>query len=200
MPDNNNIIKAFSNLENVTASTCVQVCDLLSNSVAIFSSIPKLSKNITNCTCVKSIWEIFYKMNDPKNPPTCSAQIHITPFGLSTCKHAAFLNPNQTKIPQVALISVPGSGNSWTRCLFQSLSGILSGSVYWSQQNFEMGLYGEMEPWNSRRTTFIKNHEWPEQLKDNVPMKGKFSIRTQKLLLLHKQPTPSPVPEKKRRN
>ena len=33
-------------------------------------------------------------------------------------------------MPKIGLVSFPGSGNTWTRYLIESLTGVFTGSVY----------------------------------------------------------------------
>ncbi len=82
----------------------------------------------------------------------------LTDWAIKKCSYAEALDLKQPKIPVLGLVTVPGSGNTWTRSLVQRLTAVLSGSVYARKEVFNRGLYGELEPWNSKRTSFIKNH------------------------------------------
>ena len=88
-----------------------------------------------------------------------NAEMFITNWAIRKASYATYLHLKNPKVPVVGLISVPGSGNTWTRLLVQKLTGVLSGSVYSDRTLFmEAGLVGESEPWHSRRTSFVKNH------------------------------------------
>jgi len=57
-----------------------------------------------------------------------------------------------------ALVSFPGSGNSWLRYLLQCSSGIFTGSVYHDKYMFSRGFLGENKPPNDGRTIVQKTH------------------------------------------
>ena len=54
-----------------------------------------------------------------------------------------YLAPKGTFTPPVALVSVPGAGNTWTRHLIETATGIFSGSIYDDRSLFEGGMLGE---------------------------------------------------------
>ena len=81
------------------------------------------------------------------------------------CSRARFLYPRDPPYPITPLLSIPGSGNTWTRLLVQHLTGILTGSVYYDGEKVRSGLYGESLLWNKfpqnyPRTFVIKTHSW----------------------------------------
>ena len=88
----------------------------------------------------------------------CHGKVYLTDWATKQCSYSEALDLKQPKIPVLGLVTVPGSGNTWTRSLVQRLTAVLSGSVYARKEVFNRGLYGELEPWNSKRTSFIKNH------------------------------------------
>ena len=65
----------------------------------------------------------------------CRTQRGTTRFnangaGDDTCKSRAFLD---RKLPIVALVSFPGSGNTWMRYLLEQATGVFTGSIYCDQ-------------------------------------------------------------------
>nr|XP_045605517.1 uncharacterized protein LOC123762803 [Procambarus clarkii] len=62
-------------------------------------------------------------------------------------------------LPPTALVSYPGSGNTWTRHLLQAATGIFTGSIYQDQQLYMKGFFGELEPWNAGTTFTQKTHD-----------------------------------------
>lgn len=73
-----------------------------------------------------------------------------------------------------ALASFPGAGNTWTRQLIESLSGILTGSVY-GDGHMKKAFIGERYTEN---VIAIKTHE----------MYGKMNIKYDKVILLIRDP------------
>lgn len=57
-----------------------------------------------------------------------------------------------------ALVSFPGSGNSWLRYLIENASGYFTGSVYNDKQLYNSGLLGELCPPNDGTTIVQKTH------------------------------------------
>ena len=64
--------------------------------------------------------------------------VHIPPTS-QHCKKMSF----QTAGPVVALVSFPGSGNSWVRQLLESSTGVYTGAVYCDKSYIEVGMVGE---------------------------------------------------------
>jgi len=63
------------------------------------------------------------------------------------------------EFPLVLLSSIQGSGNTWTRMLIESATGIFTGSKYNERQIYEEnGFLGELEPIGNGRTIASKNH------------------------------------------
>ncbi|XP_002742011.1 sialate:O-sulfotransferase 1-like [Saccoglossus kowalevskii] len=60
--------------------------------------------------------------------------------------------------PIVALASYPCSGNTWTRHLLETATGIYTGSVYHDKNLYQGGFLGEMENWQSGTTLIVKRH------------------------------------------
>ncbi|XP_077862947.1 sialate:O-sulfotransferase 1-like [Saccoglossus kowalevskii] len=60
--------------------------------------------------------------------------------------------------PPVALISAPGSGNTWVRHLLEQATGSFTGSVFEDPELFEGGFIGELEDWKSGTTIVVKTH------------------------------------------
>lgn len=74
------------------------------------------------------------------------------------CSTKRFLYPGElTK--KVGLISFPGSGNTWTRHLIESATGIYTGSAYNSDWGLlSGGFMGELLPADSNKVSVIKSH------------------------------------------
>lgn len=60
--------------------------------------------------------------------------------------------------PLVLLVSLPGSGNTWLRQLFEETSGFYTGSVYNDMSLFEGGMYGETLRFEDGQTPLVKTH------------------------------------------
>lgn len=60
-------------------------------------------------------------------PPTTGGHFAKNTLSSKRCKERSFLNRNS---PIVALISFPGSGNTWLRHLLEQATGIYTGSIY----------------------------------------------------------------------
>ncbi|CAK8675004.1 unnamed protein product [Clavelina lepadiformis] len=90
------------------------------------------------------------------------------------CKSKRFLPTNFT--PRVALLSFPGSGNTWLRHLLEMASGFYTGSIYQDEALYGEGYLGEYLPWDSGRTIAIKTHK-PEYSDDRPFDKIIFLIR-----------------------
>ncbi|XP_070548331.1 sialate:O-sulfotransferase 2-like [Ptychodera flava] len=61
-------------------------------------------------------------------------------------------------LPPVALLSCPGSGNTWLRHLIELMTGIYTGSVYQDKVLYQGGFLGEFDEWNSGRVVAVKTH------------------------------------------
>ncbi|CAG7726292.1 unnamed protein product [Allacma fusca] len=57
-----------------------------------------------------------------------------------------------------ALVSYPGSGNSWTRYLLEGSSGIFTGSIFGDEKLYALGLLGESRSPNDGSTIVQKTH------------------------------------------
>ena len=68
--------------------------------------------------------------------PNSSVQV---PPSCQHCKKMSFKNSG----PTVALVSYPGSGNSWVRQLLESATGIYTGAVYCDPAYVNAGMIGE---------------------------------------------------------
>ncbi|XP_070537155.1 sialate:O-sulfotransferase 1-like [Ptychodera flava] len=94
--------------------------------------------------------------------------------------------------PIVALASIPGSGNSWTRHLIQQATGYATGSVYGAIRMAENGFPGEMEDWTLGTTIVVKTHT------AKLPGKGLITNCTAAILLL-RNPIDVAITERNRR-
>ncbi|KAK4322633.1 hypothetical protein Pmani_006610 [Petrolisthes manimaculis] len=61
-------------------------------------------------------------------------------------------------LPQVQLMSFPGSGNSWTRYLLEASTGIFTGSVFNDSLIYKNGMIGEQAKPDDGRTLVQKIH------------------------------------------
>ncbi|XP_019622376.1 PREDICTED: WSC domain-containing protein 2-like [Branchiostoma belcheri] len=62
--------------------------------------------------------------------------------------------------PLTALVSFPGSGNTWVRHLIETATGIYTGSFYNDGDLFNKGFRGEKENWLKRNTVAVKSHRF----------------------------------------
>ncbi|XP_077862371.1 sialate:O-sulfotransferase 1-like [Saccoglossus kowalevskii] len=60
--------------------------------------------------------------------------------------------------PAVALVSAPGSGNTWIRHLLQQATGYYTGSIFTDEALYKAGFLGEYEDWDSGSTLVVKTH------------------------------------------
>ncbi|XP_075241762.1 sialate:O-sulfotransferase 1-like [Convolutriloba macropyga] len=148
---------ALGNIGGMKYENCIDACHSMMQSLAVFIYNQTLQRS-PSCVCLKSLWRNLNKLLDAENPDKCPNKVFATPWGLSQCTYTSFQQPNQTKIPQVGLVTVPGSGNTWTRSILQSMTGVLSGTVYPGEIIFQHKLFGGREPWETGRANFIKNH------------------------------------------
>ncbi|KAK3874889.1 hypothetical protein Pcinc_020207 [Petrolisthes cinctipes] len=61
-------------------------------------------------------------------------------------------------LPEVQLMSFPGSGNSWTRYLLEASTGIFTGSVFNGHRIYKTGMIGELAKPDDGRTLVQKTH------------------------------------------
>ena len=61
-------------------------------------------------------------------------------------------------LPTRALISYPGSGNTWTRYLLEAATGVFTGSVFNDKTIFKAGHYGETVDFMDGTTILQKTH------------------------------------------
>lgn len=65
----------------------------------------------------------------------------------------------ENEFPLIMLSSLQGSGNTWTRMLIESATGIYTGSKYNERRIYEeSGFLGELEDFQNGKTIAIKNH------------------------------------------
>ena len=152
-------IKAISEKETKTA--CYEDCSKKQLSISI--SVVTLAK-ATMCYCAPNFLDFLYFIDMDQNISESSekckhGEVSATQWALENCREAVFLNPQAPVLPQIGLVTIPGSGNTWTRLLFQKLTGILSGSIYRSGDLVRKGLPGETEALTSGKTTMFKMHE-----------------------------------------
>ena len=84
----------------------------------------------------------------------------ILPRSLQKCKRMSFQNSG-TPGP-VALVSYPGSGNSWARVLLEEATGIYTGSVYCDKHYLFSGMIGEGI--STDNVIAIKSHSSVEEM------------------------------------
>ncbi|XP_070547644.1 sialate:O-sulfotransferase 2-like [Ptychodera flava] len=63
-------------------------------------------------------------------------------------------------LPKVALLSFPGSGNTWARHLLELVSGIYTGSASHKKLLYEAGFLGQMDNGDSGRVIAVKTHRY----------------------------------------
>ena len=114
------------------------------------------SESAGTCLCTEEHIGTMLAVNSQKSK--CVNEVYATSALLNKCQNATYLDKQQLTLPLVGLCSVPGAGNTWTRELFQSLTGVYSGSVYRAGSLAKLGFPGETENWENGRTTMIKNH------------------------------------------
>ena len=83
-----------------------------------------------------------------------NSSVHI-PSSFHHCKNMSFKSSG----PSVALVSYPGSGNSWVRQLLESATGIYTGAVYCDTAYVGAGMIGEFI--DTRNVLAIKTHLLP---------------------------------------
>lgn len=87
-------------------------------------------------------------------------EIPVTvPSSSQHCKRMSF----QSSGPKVALVSFPGSGNSWVRQLIESATGIYTGAMYCDPSYVKAGMIGE--GMDSNHVIATKLHFWPSVVK-----------------------------------
>ncbi|XP_070535186.1 sialate:O-sulfotransferase 1-like [Ptychodera flava] len=63
--------------------------------------------------------------------------------------------------PLTMLVSLPGSGNTWTRHLIEQATGFYTGSKFSDRKLYEGGLLGELEDYMAGTTLTVKVHGVP---------------------------------------
>ena len=111
-----------------------------------------LLHNEKGCFCVERPSQ-FQWISDRKG----NTRVFYTGYALRHCRYAKFMDPQRPILPQIGVVSVPGSGNTWIRNLLERLTGVVAGSVYVDTHAAQHSI-GGLEPWNSGRSTFIKSH------------------------------------------
>ncbi|XP_068082080.1 uncharacterized protein [Anabrus simplex] len=83
----------------------------------------------------------------------------FTPWPYSEdCRRYHVHFARQKSLPMTALVSFPGSGNTWVRYLLETASGVFTGSVYTDRQIIIKGFYGEAVPPDCGCTAVQKTH------------------------------------------
>ena len=100
--DQANLIEAFKSVKKLRREKCLEICESLMHSVAVFTKKDSEQK-LWDCSCLQSLWNTVAKVNETADPQDCFHAAYITPWAYSKCSHATFLDPRQTKIPQVCL-------------------------------------------------------------------------------------------------
>jgi len=75
----------------------------------------------------------------------------------SDCSHFKIQFAKMGTLPPTALVSYPGSGNSWTRYLLESGSGVFTGSIY-QDPRISSKLRGELANFTDGSTLVQKTH------------------------------------------
>ncbi|XP_021954416.1 WSC domain-containing protein 1 [Folsomia candida] len=93
------------------------------------------------------------------NYPICQKVIIRRSFPrLLACTNYTTSLCEEDTFPLTALVSYPGSGNTWVRHLIEIATGIFTGSVYFDHTLYARGFLGEKEDWSSGRTIVQKLH------------------------------------------
>ncbi|XP_075264514.1 sialate:O-sulfotransferase 1-like, partial [Convolutriloba macropyga] len=163
---------------------CKKACELRNHSIAVLS-IRDISGNETSCTCLESLWKNIFDVTDTDWPNLCENGAYVTSLGLSKCDQGKLLDLKQTAVPQVALISVPGSGAKWTRNLFQKMTGVRAGGF--APGSFNDSLHNIMIP-RSEKKSALEFHNNPNQ-------KSTMSDKADKVILLIRNPFQSSLAE-----
>ncbi|CAH0394429.1 unnamed protein product [Bemisia tabaci] len=83
----------------------------------------------------------------------------FTPWPSSEeCRQYYIQFARQKSLPMTALVSFPGSGNTWVRYLIETTTGIFTGSVYADKLIFSKGFFGERESPDCGCTSVQKTH------------------------------------------
>ena len=117
------------------------------------------TETLRRCSCLKSLTMIPHLFDYESTPKhNCTKQVFLTNWASNQCQFADLLDPENLKVPMVALLTIPGSGTTWTQSLVQKLTGVLPGSVYMEKDLVDRGIFGETRIRNSTRTSFVKSH------------------------------------------
>ena len=167
----NNISHAnFTRTKNAEGFiTCESKCAVLEHTLAIEVK-RRNSSSESECFCAKTFVDILTLLDTEKltkQEPAWMGQsqkcvfgsVYVTDWGITSCIKSDFLDPENPIVPQIGFVTIPGSGNTWIRFLFEKLTGVLSGSVYFAGDIYRKGLKGEREKYQTRRTSMVKTHE-----------------------------------------
>lgn len=111
------------------------------------------------------VWEIFHYKNQTKGRSNTKYYWRcFTCAGLSTavavdrnrktfipwpyseeCSRYRIYFARQKSLPMTALVSFPGSGNTWVRYLLDTASGVFTGSVYIDRKIISKGMQAKSE-------------------------------------------------------
>ena len=137
-------------LRSISASACILHCSSSHYPLAFFDDVSsrcicgKFTKkiNLTHVTnnCNRSSMKIYRAYSEDKR-----------------CEPLKFLPKNST-VKRLALVSYPGSGNTWIRHMLQQATGIYTGSVYGDDLIRRSGFLGEPKKFRNRKTFIIKDH------------------------------------------
>lgn len=74
------------------------------------------------------------------------------------CKNFTTRLARKGDLPMMALVSYPGSGNTWIRYLIEGAGGVFTGSVYGDMSIFNAGHWGELRNFTDGSTFLQKTH------------------------------------------
>ena len=165
-------INQHRNLQRVPAVTgnpLQQLVNLIGTEDGIYNSyLTRLSKSqidsvinqlgVTNLTLQKSQMKFLScgarKLLKQLKGKQVNSSLNMS-LSFHHCKNMSFKSSG----PSVALVSYPGSGNSWVRQLLEASTGIYTGAVYCDLAYVAAGMIGEFI--DTRNVLAVKTHSTP---------------------------------------
>ncbi|CAK8683719.1 unnamed protein product [Clavelina lepadiformis] len=133
--------------KDFTPTNCILFCDTQKLPLALVD-------NKNGCMCGQ-----FNERFNLTSKISCS-QTHLKVYRTfsedTRCGNIRLLSPANYK--QTALATFPGSGNTWTRYLLESATGIYTGSVYGDTHLRRHGFLAEPPDVSKHRSVVVKDH------------------------------------------
>ncbi len=130
----------------VSSVQCVELCNHHMQMLALFDQEK-------GCFCASSPRTSLWKHN-----PKGHLHVYFTDYSLRQCRYVSFMDPQNPKYPPIGVVSIPGSGNTWTRDLLERMCGVVATSIYADGAAMKQNIFGSLESFKSRRATFVKAH------------------------------------------